>query len=457
MAEPEAAARQLPSVDELLSTERLSEARAILGHGLVVQAARDTLGQARRVLMAGEEERAPQLADLAGRAAESAWAVVQPSHRRVINATGVVVHTNLGRAPLCESAVAAMREVADSASSIELDLSTGRRGDRHDHLQGVLRQLLGVEAAMVVNNNAAAVLLTLMALARGREVVLSRGEAVEIGGAFRVPDIMRRSGAKLVEVGTTNRTYVADYAQAITQRTAALLAVHSSNFRVVGFVHAPSLAELGALAREQGVPLLHDLGSGCLLDTTSFGLAAEPTAQASVQAGVGVLCFSGDKLLGGPQAGIIAGRADLIARIKRDPLARALRVDKLTVAALHATLVEYLKGSAVQHIPVWRMIALSLEDLRRRAEAWASSIPGADVVEGRSAIGGGSLPGETLPTMLLRLPGRLSAERVLGQLRRQPLPVIARVEERRVLLDPRTVRPEDDASLLAGIHAALAG
>src|SRR5581483_9535972 len=400
--------RSLPSVDALLKQPLLVSAMSELGHDLVVGAARQVLEGERLALVQGEAS-SPDSSELAERVAAMAYGKILAGPRQVINATGVIVHTNLARAPLCEAAIKAIDGVVRGYSAIELDLETGRRGDRHAHLRPLLCELLDVEEAIVVNNNASAVLLALSALARGKEVILSRGEAVEIGGGFRVPDIMRRSGAKLVEVGTTNRTYVSDYADAIGERTAALLAVHSSNFRVVGFVHPVPIDELAGLARDRGVPLIHDLGSGCLLDTTQFGLAPEPTVQASVRAGADLVCFSGDKLLGGPQAGIVAGRRELVQRLARDPLARATRIDKLTMAALHGTLVEYARGCAVQSIPVWQMIAVSLAALTDRAQRWAAAIPGAEVIPGRSTVGGGSLPGETLPTALVRMPARQPA------------------------------------------------
>ncbi|MHB8620356.1 MAG: L-seryl-tRNA(Sec) selenium transferase, partial [Chloroflexota bacterium] len=449
--------RSLPSVDELLNRPALAQAAGQLGHELAVKAARETIDLERRRILSegpdGEERAAAD--DLAGRAARSAWGRVRPSLRRVINATGVVVHTNLGRAPLCQAAIDAVGAAAAGYSTLELDLSGGGRGERHAHLAGLLSDLLGTESAMVVNNNAGAVLLALSTLARGKEVILCRGQAVEIGGGFRVPDIMRRGGVRLVEVGTTNRAYLADYEAAVTARTASLLHVHSSNFKVVGFTSDVTVAELGDLSRRTGLPLLDDLGSGCLLDTRPFGLAAEPSVQSSVQAGSSLVCFSGDKLLGGPQAGIVAGRRDLVDRLKRDPLARAMRVDKLTIAALHATLVEYATGRALRTVPVWQMIGRTAVALARQASSWASRLPGASVVAGQSTVGGGSLPEATLPTTLLRLPRRGSASRLLAALRRQERPVIARIQDGAVVLDPRTVQPGEEEALLSAAVTAL--
>ncbi|HVA26012.1 MAG TPA: L-seryl-tRNA(Sec) selenium transferase [Chloroflexota bacterium] len=461
------ATRLLPSVDELLKRQPLAEAAAALGHEIALRAARRVLQEERERLLRQAERSEAAVAtvqdgnspfalgmtkeQLAAQAAEMAWQTAAPSLRPVINATGVVIHTNLGRAPLCAEAIAAMQGLGGGYSNLELDLASGKRGDRQDHIQGILREVLGVEAAVVVNNNASAVLLVLTALARGKEVIVSRGQAVEIGGGFRIPDVMRRSGARLVEVGSTNRTYGRDYEEAITEKTAALMRIHSSNFRVIGFTNEVGIEDMAELAHGRGLLLLDDLGSGSLIDTAQFGLMREPMVQTSVAAGVDLVCFSGDKLLGGPQAGIIAGRREAVERCKRDPLMRAMRTDKMTLAALQATLLEYLKGRALETIPVWRMIATPVEELRRRASAWASSLPGSTVVEGRSAIGGGSLPEETLPTALLRLARKGSAQRQLGALRSRG--VIARIQEDAVVLDPRTVQPEEEAVLRSALHA----
>ena len=324
-------------------------------------------------------------------------------------------------------------------------------------MQRLLCQLTGAEAALVVNNNASALLIGLSAVAPGREVIVSRGEAIEIGGGFRIPDVMRQSGGTLVEVGTTNRTYVRDFEAAITESTGAILSAHASNFKVIGFTHAPTTEELAELGRRRGVPVLHDLGSGCLLDTTRFGLAREPMPQESVSAGVSLSFFSGDKLLGGPQAGIIVGDGGLVGMASRHPLARAMRIDKLSLASLSATLVHYVKGEAVAEIPTWRMIAEPVEALRERAAGWAASLgEGASVVGGQSAIGGGSLPGETLPTSLLRLDSG-DATGLASRLRRGSPPVVARIEDDAVVLDPRTVLHEQDDALLAVVRDCLAG
>jgi len=308
-----------------------------------------------------------------------------------------------------------------------------------------------------VNNNASALLLTLSALAHDREVIISRGQAVEIGGGFRIPDVMRQSGARLVEVGTTNRTYVRDYEAAITPDTVAIMRVHASNFRIIGFTESPTIHDLGRLAHERGLLLLDDIGSGCLLDTTAFGLAPEPTVAESIAAGADLVLFSGDKLLGGPQAGIIVGRSELIARLRRHPLARAVRMDKASIAGLAATLHHYLRGEALTKVPVWRMIAMPLGDIERRARRWARAIgEPAGVVDGRSMIGGGSLPEESLPTKLVAIGGDgAHVSELARRLREGTPPVVARIERERLLLDPRTVRPADDRALIAAVKAAL--
>jgi L-seryl-tRNA(Ser) seleniumtransferase len=442
-----ASPRGLPSLDRLLGHARLGR----LPRGLAVAAGRRALAAARAAVLAGGP--APDLEALARQIADDVDAAARPRLRGVVNATGVVIQTNLGRAPLSRAAAEAMAAVAAGYSNLEYDLERGERGSRTTHLEPLLAELTGAESALAVNNNASALLLALAALAREREVVISRGQLVEIGGGFRIPDVMRQSGAGLVEVGTTNRTYARDYAEAIGDRTAALLRVHSSNFRVVGFTHEPALAELVELARQRDLLLIDDLGSGSLLDTAAYGLAHEPTIQESVAAGSDVVCFSGDKLLGGPQAGILVGRGRAIDQLKRHPLARAVRLDKASIAGLEATLQHYRRGEATVEVPVWRMIATRLDALERRATAWAAALPAAATLEASverssSAVGGGSLPGETLPTcvLALRASGR-SADELASQLRHLDPPLVARIERERVLLDPRTVLPDQDTTV----------
>lgn len=447
--------RKLPSVDRLLQAPELAQAIAEWGHNLVADLARAVIERAREAVLGGAP--CPGYEALVQGVAGELERVTRPSLRPIINATGVIIHTNLGRAPLSAAARAAMAAVAQGYSNLEYDLEAGRRGSRYDHAVTLLCQLTGAEDAVVVNNNAGAVLLALAGVAAGREVIVSRGQLVEIGGGFRVPDVMRQSGARLVEVGTTNRTHLRDYEAAIGPETGALLRVHQSNFRIIGFTAEVPLSEMVALAHQHDLPVIDDLGSGTLLDTTVYGLAPEPRVQESVAAGADLVTFSGDKLLGGPQAGIIVGKARWIQVLRRHPLIRALRVDKTTLAGLQATLLHYLRGEAEQEIPVWRMIAARPEDLECRARAWTAALKAhgiaADVAPAQSAVGGGSLPGETLPTTAVVLTPR-SAEALGRALREGDPPVVARVVEDRVWLDPRTVLPEEETALLSAIRIA---
>ncbi|WP_370374865.1 L-seryl-tRNA(Sec) selenium transferase [Candidatus Chloroploca sp. Khr17] len=451
--------RDLPSVDRLLQVVR-TEADPAWPGALLREAVRAELDDLRGRLQAGEKREAvpPEvlLRTLAEQVIARITTELRPSLRPVINATGVIIQTNLGRAPLSVAARAAMHAVAPGYSNLEYDLVVGKRGSRNAHLEALLTRLTGAEAALAVNNNAAAVYLALIALAAGREVIVSRGQAVEIGGGFRIPDVLRQSGATLVEVGTTNRTYARDYAAAITERTAMLLRVHSSNFRLVGFVHEASLAELATVAQTHGVPLVDDLGSGTLLPTAPFGLAPEPMVQESIAAGADLVTFSGDKLLGGPQAGLLVGRATLIAQLRRHPLARALRLDKTTIAGLEATLRSYLRGQALNEIPVWQMISAPLPRLQARAAALAAALQAAGIAASvmpcRSAIGGGSLPGETLASVgVAVLPGPVGAEVLMQRLRLGEPAVIARISDAQILFDLRTVGEDETNALVARV------
>lgn len=446
--------RSLPSVDRVLGHEKV---RA-LGEGVapfVTRLAREALESARAAVGSGQAP--PSEEQIVETVLGMARIVFQPSLRPLINATGVIIHTNLGRAPLSEEAIEAMSAVSRGYSNLELDLETGDRGSRYSHLETALKLLTGAEAAIAVNNNASALLLTLSALARDRAVIISRGQAVEIGGGFRIPEVMAQSGARLVEVGTTNRTYLRDYRDAIDDQTAAIMRVHASNFRVVGFTESPPIEDLARTAQENDILFLDDIGSGCLVDTTQFGLAPEPTVQESLKAGADLVLFSGDKLLGGPQAGIIVGRAHLVATLRRHPLARAVRLDKGTIAGLTATLAHYLRGEATRKIPVWRMISMPVKEIERRARRWARAIGGpAHVAEGRSMIGGGSLPEESLPTKLLAIPGDGAyVTKLSTMLRRRDPPVVGRIERDQLLLDPRTVDPRDDGAVIDAVRAVL--
>jgi len=458
----EASFRSIPSVDRLISDARLKSLEETLCPALLVDLVRQRLESVRRSIALGNS--CPSFDEIVESICAQAEALSHPSLRPVINATGVILHTNLGRAPLSEEAVTAMDRAAKGYTNLEFDLDSGRRSSRQVHVEQVLCQLSGAESALVVNNNASGVLLALSALARRGEVIASRGQAVEIGGGFRIPEVMRQSGAKLVEVGTTNCTYITDYEGAISRRTAALLRVHASNFRVVGFTHSVALAELVALGERHDLPLLDDLGSGCFLDTTQFGLDPEPMVQDSVARGAGLVLFSGDKLVGGPQAGIIVGKKDLMDKLRRHPLARAVRIDKIGLAGLAATLLHYLKGEAVKRVPVWRMISAPVEEIERRAELWAQALKGlAEVIDGETMVGGGSLPGGTLPTKLVALgtqggsQGQSTVQTLARRLRRQGTPVIGRISGNVLLLDPRTVLPEEDGVVLEALHSVATG
>ena len=459
MSNPADLYRRLPSVERLITDHRVAPLVAEHGHASVVDLARSMLDEYREI---AERTGALPAVDVAQALAERAREALRPTLRRVINATGVVIHTNLGRAPLSEATIEAMAAAGRGYSNLEFDLEAGERGSRFSHLTGLLCRVTGAEDAIAVNNNASALLLALAALCAGREVIISRGQLVEIGGGFRIPDVMRQSGATIVEVGATNRTYAHDYAEAITERTAAILRVHTSNFRVVGFTQAAALDELAALARERELLLIDDVGSGALLDTRPYGLAAEPLVQTSIDAGADVVLFSGDKLVGGPQAGIAAGRAAAIEQLRRHPLARAVRMDKSSIAGLAATLNHYTRGEALEQVPVWRMIAVSAEVLREQAQRLATAAGGhGSVIEGVSTVGGGSLPGEGLPTTLCAIDAPGTANDLAAALRAHDPPIVARVQDGRVLLDPRTIEsaelPDVERALRSLLEAGSNG
>jgi L-seryl-tRNA(Ser) seleniumtransferase len=476
--------RKLPAVDELLRASGVAALADTHGVAVVADAVRVVLGRLREEISSGLlDERALDLAlsGLGGAVGEQLRRALGYSLRAVINATGVILHTNLGRAPLAEAALDHIRNTSATYSNLEFDVGAGERGERDVHVDRLLRRLLGdsgdrgasaglrprgtAEAAVatrgvstiVVNNNAAAVLLALNTLADGGEVIVSRGELVEIGGSFRIPDVMAKSGAILREVGTTNRTRVADYEQAINERTKLLLRVHRSNFEISGFTERASAADLVGLARERGLPLMEDLGSGALVDLQAFGISGEPTVIDSLRSGVDVVSYSGDKLLGGPQAGLLSGRRDLIAGMRSNSLFRALRVDKLTYAALEATLLAYVKRDH-DAIPTLRMMRLTQQEIGKRAEAIAAKVASsklqAEIIDGESVIGGGAAPSSVLPTRLVALScADLSADELSTRLRAADPPVIARVEDGRVLLDLRTVFPEQDEAVGASLVA----
>ncbi len=444
--------RALPSVEQLLQSDQAADLMARYGRPLTVAAVRAALQQTRAA--AAQSAPLPDRAHLLAQTSALLAAWTNPSLLPVINATGVILHTNLGRAPLSAAALAAIEATGRGYSTLEFDLASGKRGSRLIHAEALLVRLTGAEAAVVVNNNAAALLLALSALAARRRVVIARSQLIEIGGGFRIPEVMKQSGARLVEVGTTNKVRLSDYEEALNEPTALVLHAHASNFRIIGFTEEPPLTEIAAAAHRAGVPCLADLGSGAVLPTERYGLGHEPMVQESLAAGADLVCFSGDKLLGGPQAGILLGRADLLAKVKKHPLARAVRADKTCLAALSATLLHYLRDEAEQAIPVWRMIAARPEELQARAQTWAKTLGQGEVTASESTVGGGSLPGETLPTFVLRLAVR-NPDSFLAALRRASPPVIARAERESVLLDPRTVLPEQETGLLAALQQAL--
>lgn len=450
--------RRLPSVDELLRLPEISSLVEREGHAAVTEAARAVLERVRAEITAGRLDAAGvelAVSGLAEAIERQLRQALQLSLRSLVNATGVVLHTNLGRAPLAAGALEHLREIAGRYSNLEFDITPGKRGKRDVHVERLFARLLASAASepistVVVNNNAAAVLLGLNTLAEGGEVIVSRGELVEIGGSFRIPEVMAKSGAILREVGTTNRTRIADYDRAINERTRLLLRVHRSNFQITGFTEQPALPELVELGRRRGIPVMEDLGSGALIDLRSLGISGEPGVADSLRAGVDVVTYSGDKLLGGPQAGMLSGRRELIARIRSNPLFRALRVDKLTYAVLEATLLTYVRQDH-DAIPALCMLRLPAEEIGRRAEAIKEKLQSAgsrlslEIVDGRSVVGGGAAPAATLPTRLLAVTcERLSADELAGRLRDCDPPIVARVEEGRVLLDLRTVFPEQD-------------
>jgi len=444
--------RQIPSVDQMINAEDLQATLQSYGHDWTVAAIRATLNDVRLALKAGQP--LPGHAEIAQSVIKRLRLQSMPELQNVINATGVLLHTNLGRAPLSKAASQAASDLSQSYSSLEFDLSTGKRGKRESHCAAFISQLSGAEDALVVNNNAGAVLLALSALAKGKKVAISRSQLVEIGGGFRIPDVMRQSGAKLLEIGTTNRTHLKDFEEAIKQGAQLVMTAHQSNFQILGFTAEPNLNDICSLAKFAGVPVYLDLGSGSLINMEQYGLAHEPTVPEVIAQGADLVSFSGDKLLGGPQAGILAGKKALIDKIRRHPLYRALRPDKLCLAALSATLLHNLKGEYEQEIPLYRMLSQSEAQIKQRAQAWQSQISGSQIIPGESTIGGGSLPGETLPTWLLQLKSK-SPNKLLNALREGKPPIIARIQDQSVVLDPRTVQTEEEIMIIQRLKQLL--
>ena len=442
----------IPSIDSILKAPSATILIKTAGRELTVKAVRQSIENIRGEMISGNS--LPNTASIIDQAEILVRKWTNPSLFPVINASGIILHTNLGRAPLSENTLNAMHDVSASYNNLEFDLHTGRRGKRSVHAEEILQRLTGAESALVVNNNAAAVLLILSALAKSKKVAIPNSQLVEIGGGFRVPDVMRQSGAKLVAIGTTNRTHLSDYVQALEDGAALVLNAHSSNFKIIGYTSEPKLEEIASAAHSYSVPFVYDIGSGALIDTSTYGLTHEPTVQEAITAGVDIICFSGDKLLGGPQAGIIIGKADLLDKIKRHPLARAVRADKTCLAGITATLTHYLKGEAQEAIPIWKMISLDLDSILQRAQKWQKSIGQGEIIKGKSMVGGGSLPEETLPTYLLVLSIK-KADKFLSRLRSLPIPIIARIENDQVLFDPRAVLPNQEEIFLHNLKVVL--
>jgi len=442
----------IPSVDSILQSPSAGILINTAGRELAVKAIRQSLDQIREKMLSGLP--LPNVDVIIKEAYKFAAEWIQPSLYPVINASGIILHTNLGRAPLSDDTIKTMQGVSASYNNLEFDLQKGKRGKRSIHAEEILKNLTGAESALVVNNNAAAILLVLSALAKRKKVIIPNSQLVEIGGGFRVPDVMRQSGAKLIPIGTTNRIHLSDYVQALEDGASLVLNAHHSNFKIIGFTTEPKLEEVVAAAHSHSVPFVYDLGSGAMMDTSVYGLAHEPTVFEAMSAGSDIICFSGDKLLGGPQAGIIIGRSELMEKVKRHPMARAVRADKICLSGISTTLTHYLKGEAEAKIPIWKMIALGVDTIHQRALVWKKSISQGNVIEGNSMVGGGSLPGETLPTYLLALDVP-KTNKFLARLRALPFPIIARIENGQALFDPRTVLPNQEEAFLLGLKKIL--
>lgn len=446
--------RNLPSVDRLIHSPQAEFWIAQYGRPLTLETIRFTLDEVRLAYRLNNV--LPTEAEIVALIQQNLEFSVAITLKPVINASGVILHTNLGRAPMSAAALEAATRVASGYSNLEYDLDKGKRGSRLLHTENLLTRLTGAEAALVVNNNAAAVLLALSALANRRRVVIARSQLVEIGGGFRIPDIMKQSGAKLVEIGTTNRIHLRDYQQALDDQPIKLvMRAHRSNFAIIGFTTEPLIEEIAHIAHAANVPVLDDLGSGTLIDTATYGFAHEPLIQESLAAGTDLVCFSGDKLLGGPQAGILVGKKTLVTKLKKHPLARAVRADKLALASLSATLLHYIKDEAEREIPIWRMISAKPHEVESRSQSWAATLNSGKIIAGESTVGGGSLPSESMPTFLLSL-DIPTPDDFVSRLRKNNPPIIARIQDQRVVFDPRTVLPEQDEILLTAIRNAMA-
>jgi len=445
--------RNLPSIDTLLNDERSHPIIKHAGRDLAIRGFRNILSAFRHGYQEGDS--IPDIPIIIRKTEQLVDDWLHPSLQPVVNATGIILHTNLGRAPLSADTIAAMNAVSNSFNNLEFNLNTGKRGKRETHPQQPLTNLTGAEAALIVNNNAAAVLLVLTALANRKKVAISHSQLVEIGGGFRVPDVMKQSGARLVSIGTTNRVHLEDYTNALQEDADFILCAHHSNYKIVGFTSEPNLDEIVAASHQFGKPVIYDLGSGAFLNTEEFGILHEPTVFDAVNSGADIICFSGDKLMGGPQAGIIIGKKRLIDKVRIHPLARAVRADKLCLAGITQTLNHYLRAEAIEKIPVWRMIAKQPEQLEQTALHWQSSIDQGKVIKNFSKIGGGSLPEEQLPTFTLQIDAK-HPDAVLKKLRKLPIPIIARIENDQIVFDPRTILPAQEEYFLSQLKKVFA-
>jgi L-seryl-tRNA(Ser) seleniumtransferase len=441
--------RNLPSVEKIIQEADIEGMITEYGRNHVISAIRDSLDFFRIKIKNGEP--APSVAEITHKITEILEGRFSPTLVSVINATGVVLHTNLGRAPLSTDTIQAMQSIGSEYNTLEYNLTTGKRGSRSIHAEEILKQLTGTEAAIIVNNNAAAVLLVLSALAKGKNVIIARSQLIEIGGGFRIPDVMKQSGAKLLEVGTTNRVRLDDYELALQGSAALVMRAHHSNFKILGFTEEPSLSDLAKISHQYSTPLIDDLGSGTFIDTAQFSLPHEPTILESVQSGADIISFSGDKLLGGPQAGIIIGKKELIQKIKNHPLARAIRPDKITLAGITATLMHYLREEAIEKIPIWQMISQTPSQLKSRADKWKQTLQFGNVIPSLSTVGGGSLPEETLPTFVLAIK-HPKPDLIVKKLRSAQKPIIARLEDGKIIFDPRTVLPVQDDEFINSLR-----
>jgi L-seryl-tRNA(Ser) seleniumtransferase len=448
----------IPSVEKILNDNRIIDLLEKYSRDSIIKLIRIELEVIRqRIVDSNLEFNYEVLIDNLINKANNLWL---NEIKNVINATGVILHTNLGRAPLSSDAADSVRGISLSYSDVEFNIKSAKRGSRQEIVSDILCNLTGAESAFVVNNNASAVFLTILALCENKDVIVSRGEAVEIGGGFRIPDIISNSSANLVEIGTTNKTYVHDYETAINDKSGCILMVHTSNFKITGFTHSADISDLVKLSSSKGLPIIQDLGSGTLIDTRDFNLDYEPTIQDSIKSGIDLVLFSGDKLLGGPQAGIIVGKKKYLDLIKKHPIARAIRIDKLNLTALSSTLLHYIKGEAIDKIPVWKMISADIESLKARVIDWQNKITiESNIIEGQSTIGGGSLPGQILPTYLLSISGLkidCGVNEFFNKLLNNKFPIVARIEKNNIIFDPRTVLSDEDSKLIDGINSVYA-